>query len=355
MKSRVIYLFGGTFLALAGSAFFGSNLLDGGLTGRAIGSPAILEIIPIGRLRLKIKTGNVRHAGTDNSVYVQLNNRYADRFYLDNPGNDRERNRTNTWDLVIPGLHNVADITKLKIGKHGNDGWCIKSVELWLNDMSRPIYRGNRSSCYWIDGNDGHPSSVTISSRCLRGSRRCFDTVNNGWGFDLATELVEPTGISNRQIAQMVAGPVGDAIHYESVYWGRRYGSHYVDVRRKGGYGSKAVKVDLDLAYDMWGRDPWVDVDFEMHFSCNNGVLSSETRRLRTRHGGGGVLYWLGQAVRGIVWVATVSFVDIFPSPPMNAQNSQTSLGPLGCPTRLYIDYHGNLVFRGPWGQTRPD
>jgi hypothetical protein len=41
------------------------------------------------------------------------------------------------------------------------------------------------------------------------------------------------------------------------------------------------VHVDLDLAADVFGFDPEVDVDFDLRFSCSNGTIAVTTLNRR--------------------------------------------------------------------------
>ena len=326
------------------------------MTGAGTGMVSMLDALDIGSLELRVKTDGRRHANTDNSVYLQLTSRTRDRFYLDNPGNDRERNRIDRYGVAVEAIQKFSDITRLKIGKHGNDGWCIKRIELFANGMPNPIFRHQFSSCYWIDGNDGHPSSIYFSGNCIRGLSRCHGQSHARWEPDLNMLSNPPAGISNQDLRMMIAGPVGHELHSSSAYWGRRYGSKYVEVTRRGGSRSKTANVDLDMAYSMAAKDPWIDVDFRVTFDCVDRRFTTDMSHFKVRHGGGGWVYWLGRVFSTIVSVVTFGLVDLFPATaPGIGGGAGGYESPIGCPKKIYFNRSSYLVFEGPWFQQSSD
>ena len=129
---------------------------------------AALDDEPIWRAQIRLITADVSDAGSDDSVKVALSS--ANSTWLDYGRDDFERNTSYLYDLNMTGLKKFSDVSQIKIEKTGTDGWCLKSFELLLNDRS--VYSQSFSTCRWIDGNDGHLPSYTVSSSTLRNSTK---------------------------------------------------------------------------------------------------------------------------------------------------------------------------------------
>ncbi len=238
--------------------------------------PSNFEDVAVWRLQVKITTDGRSDANTDDKAYVQIGNSTQNRFYLDKGGDDRERNRTDVYDLVNVGVTKIRDIRFLKIAKQGTDGWCIKKVEILVNNVPTPIYQKTYSSCQWIDGNDGHPSSITIASHQLRQySQWKYTSQNQG------SIWFPPLGTLPRDMFEnIVESLFGHLRHVQNdlkgVYWGKKYGSRWVEASYKAG-PNPTIHFDLDLAKDVNNFfDPEVDVDFDLVFSCANGKITLE-------------------------------------------------------------------------------
>ncbi|MCR9117031.1 MAG: hypothetical protein NXI22_08830, partial [bacterium] len=84
------------------------------------------------RAQLRVKTANVKNAGTDDPVMARLGS--VPGTWLDVATDDRERGRTNLYDIGLFNVGNrgvaIRDIRSLTISKTGSDGWNIESLEL---------------------------------------------------------------------------------------------------------------------------------------------------------------------------------------------------------------------------------
>ena len=92
-----------------------------------------------------IKTSGIKNANTDDEVYVKFTGERTSKYFLDRAGDDREKNKINTYDIFDPNIGTIRDIKFMHIMIDGNDGWCVKSVELLVNDgddiaKKRPLY-----------------------------------------------------------------------------------------------------------------------------------------------------------------------------------------------------------------------
>ena len=240
--------------------------------------PARFEDVAVWRLQLKVTTDGRKDADTDDKVYIHLAGNSSKRFYLDKGGDDRERNRTDVYDIVNVGINKISDIRFLKLAKQGTDGWCIKKIELLVNNVSTPIYRKYYSNCKWIDGNDGHPSSLYIAGSQLRQY--------SGWKYTNQNQgkiWLPPLGnLPGSMFENIVESLFGHMRHVQDdlkgVYWGKKYGSRWVEATGKSG-ANPTLHLDLDLAKDVNNFfDPEVDVDFDLVFSCANGRITLELK-----------------------------------------------------------------------------
>ena len=238
--------------------------------------PANFDDVAVWRLQVKITTDGRKDANTDDEVYVHLNGNSSKRFYLDKGGDDREKNRTDVYDIVNTGITKIGDIRFLKLAKQGTDGWCIKKIEVLVNNVPTPIYRKYYSSCKWIDGNDGHPSSIYISGSQMRQY--------SGWKYTSQNQgkiWLPPLGNLPRDMFEnIVESMFGHLRHVnndlKSLYWGKKYGSRWVEASYKAN-SNPTIHFDLDLAKDVNNFfDPEVDVDFDLVFSCANGRITLE-------------------------------------------------------------------------------
>lgn len=243
--------------------------------GSAQAQAATLDTTPIWRTQIEVQTCDSSNAGTDDSVYVELNGS-GERFYLDLPGNDRERNETNIYDVVLPSVRDAGDITKITLHKEGTDAWCIRRVALYVNGIASPVFNQTiAGSGTTIDGDPGYLPSTTFSSATLRGSGM--------WNLSGARSAIVPTlnasgdfVIDHLAIESIITGVIGDRIHYNGLYWGGKHGSAYVESYHQAGDGPQTTHVDLDLKYETghwYLANPEVDIDFDLTIQCSAGKL----------------------------------------------------------------------------------
>lgn len=235
-----------------------------------------VENMLVHRAKLRVETCDKKHAGTDDPVYVRLtngNNR-ADQFYLDLPGDDRERNKVNNYDVILRDVVQVNDIQRMSIHKKGTDGWCVDSIALYLNNSSTPVFRKTYASGHWIDGNDGHQPSVYFSRSTLRASST-WNTAGSQAGMCAA-----PTRFSRGALENRIASLVGNSIATVSIelplvddielYWGGKNGDRHVEIKQ---VDDKTLKADLDLNLRKPFFNRELDVDWEMWATCSDRSL----------------------------------------------------------------------------------
>jgi len=213
------------------------------------------ENLPIWRVQFKLRTANVKDAGTDDDIKVELNNKHTN--WIDYARDDFERNDTFTYDLVLDNVKFLSNITQIKITKTGSDAWCLRSFELLVN--GKTIYfQDFGSSGRWIG--DGHPSVYTVDYATLRN--------NNYWKNYTLPSI--PMLITRAEIESRIEAIIGNYIHGTRLYWGHLHGRG-VEAWKKNG---KTLHFDLDLALEVkYWFDPEVDIDFDLNISCTNGKI----------------------------------------------------------------------------------
>lgn len=283
------------------------------------------ENMPIWRLQLKVLTDGRENAGTDDEVYVKFQNTAGSHYFLDRAGNDRERNETNVYDIVDPNVNTIQDIKMLTLGIIGDDGWCVKRVELLINDWPTPIFRKSYSTCQWLDHDSGKSPTLYISGSELRSYA--------GWRYNSANRGIwmPPTIIKNSTLVAIVESYVGHLMNLEDdlkdFEYGKKQGQHYVVAKK---VAADKLHFDLDLAYTK-GIDLETDLDFDMLINCQNNNLSLQFVNVK------------GQLEIPIISSLVRVFKKDFASMKIDNFGFQSQV-PL-CPS-IRIDDNGNILLR---------
>jgi hypothetical protein len=144
--------------------------------------------------------------------------------------------------------------------KWGKDGWCLKELELFINEAS---YYREKPDCRWIDGDDGHEPTYTIPGNRLHAVPNHFS-------------IVPGQSLTRQDVTSLVESAVGHAVTQDTTLsWGELDGSVYIDVTRKDRF---TYHVDLDLTANLKGDDPEVDMDFDIYFQCRGTQLTVAVR-----------------------------------------------------------------------------
>jgi hypothetical protein len=243
----------------------------------ATSKPAFNDVA-ICRIQLKVKTNTIKNADSDSPVWVQLNAKDAP-FFLNLGGNDREKGHTNIYDVLSTNINKIGDIKMIKMGISGGDGWNFREIELIVNGVG--IYKKTFSSSgQWIDSNDkSHPKSYTVSTKTLRNYPN--------WNYNSRTNHLykAPVMIPVSMIKSFVESAVGNSLfEVKEITWGHLSGSEYVAVKR---INDHTLRFDLDLTYKIDNLpDPAVDVDFDLVFTCDNGVISTSVENYKAKVSG---------------------------------------------------------------------
>ncbi|QEG33763.1 PLAT/LH2 domain-containing protein [Bythopirellula goksoeyrii] len=231
-----------------------------------------IENEPVYRVQMRVKTANVKDAGTDDAVEVRLGSLPA--TWLDLAINDRERGQTDLYDISLLNVGNrgvmIRDIRNLNISKTGSNGWCIETIELLVN--GRVIYKTTFPGGQWLDNSKGKSPTLLIGTSGLRANAKWKEFTSPG-----------PSLLIKRlELEQRIESIIGHHIHADKrVKWGKLYGRG-VEVSYKD---SKTLHVDLDLMLDVKGLESGLDFDFDIQVSSRNGAIDLTVTNFETRIG----------------------------------------------------------------------
>lgn len=263
------------YLAFASGFVFAQNIKPIMVTGVQIQPPAFEEA-PIFRIQLKLTTGVGASASTDETPYVQFNDDDK-RFYLYRPIDNFEEGLTDTYDILTSAISKIKDIKYIRFGLTGTDGWCVKKVQLLLNNNPVPVFIKE----YPSHGNciDNRGSFVIPGSEL----RQC-----TSWAYDAQHRNLwqSPAVISKDIIKSMVEGAIGNQLNYTSGFaWGDKSGidTRWGDAVELKKTGNQTLHFDLDLQRTLYGPNPEVDVDFDLVFGCVAGKVVTSIQNFKTR------------------------------------------------------------------------
>jgi hypothetical protein len=230
--------------------------------------------VPIYRIQLKVKTNNIENAATDSPVWIKFKSGEAP-YFLNNSGDDREKSKVDVYDIIAPYIQKIRDIQMIHIEIDGTDGWNLTEVELLVNNVTffKKTY-GNGGQ--WLDRNNKkYRQSLAFNQNTIRNNNPYFgfERTNVSGGTNRNIQIMQPpTMIKAEMIKSLIEGTVGNALYYvRNVSWGKKYGSDYITVKKKD---SNTFTVDLDLKYELDNMpDAEFDVDFDIQFICENGVI----------------------------------------------------------------------------------
>ena len=231
------------------------------------------ENVSIYRLQLRIKTGSMKHAGTNSPVYTVMNEDEG-AYTLNLSKDDREKGQTDVYDIMSTSIKKIKDIDKLVIANRGDDAWNVQQVEVLVNNVVifKRTFRGRQA---WIEGRSKkYKSRIELNRTQLRNSSM--------WGYNSTTKNIykAPKTLPVKMIKSQIESLVGNAMRYtDSFTWGKRNGKEYVSIKKVDDF---TLHVDLDLKQRgfMNLKDSETDVDFHIKFRYYNGKLRTEIKNL---------------------------------------------------------------------------
>ena len=314
--------------------------------------------VAICRVQVQVKTNNFKGAESDAPVFVRLNSK-DDPFYLNLSHNDRERNRTDTYDFLSPHVNKIKDIQFIQMEIKGRDGWNIKEINLIVNNIK--IYSRKFTNGYWLDiDHKQRKKKLYIPRRTLEQypNYRYNRFTKNIWR--------GPSSIPKGMIDDLVESAVGNTLYKtKKISWGKKQGRFFIESKR---INKNTLRYDLDLSYEINNApNVEIDVDFDLVFTCNNGIIKTQVKNYKSK--AYGTMKFLvenmkrfdkylykgcaqipnpkGQlACYGGVWLVG-KLLDFNFLPPQS-QNQLGSPGNIGlskdCSKALHLDSMGNLL-----------
>ena len=250
-----------------------------------------IEQLPVWRVQLRIHTCNQDKAGTDSKVYVRLTDRPNERFWLNQGGDDRKRNETEIYDVILTHpttgaalINTVRDIDQLTIGINGDDRWCFDRIDLLINnpyDRKSTAANYRRYSIYdysaqqTIAKKSGFRSEFTIQGRTLRSHRRWSlsgSTLNFPW---VTSMTIQNIGLQREVMEEIIEASVGHEMgpggSLKDRNWGRKRGRTHVGILHKSSHDDNEARLDLDIAPSRL-----MDAEIRFKLECGGGNLNAE-------------------------------------------------------------------------------
>jgi hypothetical protein len=227
------------------------------------------------RIEIKLVTGRGSGAGTDDPVYVQLNNE-DQHFYLVKGKDNFTEGGSDTYEFISKKIIYVKDIQFIKFGVGGEDGVCITKIELFINNslVFNKTFPGTTGQCVDVTASSLLPAYEIPGEELRR---------HGSWKYKSSDgkERIPPHIASKDWLLLLIEASIGNRLYQEGgkfqwgtesfvigfgTLWGKAVEAEYSI------YGS-LLKVDLDLEMDHRGKNQEVDVDFNLRFKCNNGMV----------------------------------------------------------------------------------
>lgn len=243
-------------------------------------NPILPSETPIWKIKLRVEVADVKKAGTDDPVYVKFKGNR--KFYLDSGWNDFDSDdsvKDTTYDIApaVFKAYQLKDIDHFILSKEGTDGLCIRAITIKINDDTKPIfykYYGNsKSTCKWIDGNDGHDRRLYFSKSQLKS--------NTSWYLkDHIKAILPPSIISGYDLRHSIETNLGDQLKSnpelskEKITWDR-HGDKAVEFDGKS--TRKKVRIDIDLKKKGKAKGikytAELNVDFDLVLKCEDNTV----------------------------------------------------------------------------------
>jgi hypothetical protein len=250
-------------------------------TSSALVRPRFEEMV-VFRIQLRLTTGKGSGAGTDDPVYVQLNNGDK-KFYLIKGIDNFKEGSTVVYDVLSDNVKKVKDIEFLRFGIEGDDGACLKRIDLLLNGSGTAVFSKlypTASGACMDNGSSSLSPTIEFSGSQLRTA--------TSWGYtDLTRNIMwrPPTQISKLWMVSLVEASIGNQIQHQGsgLQWGSTDGINTIwgDAVEVARVNDHTLHFDLDLQRDVAGPNTEIDIDFDLDFHCTNGSLSFDIENLK--------------------------------------------------------------------------
>ena len=167
------------------------------------------ETMPIWRLQAWVLLGDVKDAGTDDSVSLQIGD--SQSYWLDYGRNDFERRSDFTYDIPFnpDQVDSMDDIWSLNLSKTGDDGMCVSELQLLVNGAV--VFEWTSNPCIWLDNDKGDNRTLSFSREELRANPYWQENpAMPPYSTDGSTvELRIPRG----ELESRIEGIIGNSVH----------------------------------------------------------------------------------------------------------------------------------------------
>jgi hypothetical protein len=217
-----------------------------------------------------VTTSGYENANSDSGLHVQFRNSTRSIYYLNNGGDDREKNKTDTYDILDSDIKTISNIQFMKFTIKGNDGWCFSKIELLVNGAPIPVFRKTFSGKKCIDKYGDSGAVFQIAGSELRNSPTWKHSNSN------RAIWLPPSIIKRITLENMVESYVGHLMKSDpdmkknDLTYGYKNGNRYVEATKKT---KNKLHFDLDLK-SHYGISFEVDVDFDLVIKCQNNELA---------------------------------------------------------------------------------
>ena len=95
-----------------------------------------------GNYHIEVRTCDVKDAGTDSRVEARVNGSTTSSGWilLDNPGDDRERGRTDVYDKTLSDLGTISSIDIYFANNDDSPHWCLEEITIRRPDGVTTIH-----------------------------------------------------------------------------------------------------------------------------------------------------------------------------------------------------------------------
>jgi len=254
----------------------------------AVGYTRNAEDLPVWRIQLYVRVGDVSDGGTDDREFLvalqsSLDNHgpNGNRLWLDHAPrligtagwlplwlDDLARASEFTYDLTLDNVSQLADITEITMIKNGEDAVAIAEIALHVNgrEVFRKHFGESASTCLWLGESGGHQRYFTIGHAELRASP--------GWQGYPSQPPNPPFRWENDEIVSRFEATVGDSIHGTAAHWRQATRPVLVTTSVEGEQAQQVfVRLLLHADSGHWFvPDPDITLSFTLQLSitCND-------------------------------------------------------------------------------------
>lgn len=223
------------------------------------------DTVKIHSLIIESTTYTHSYNGTDDAVYVKFNDAMPP-YYLDNSGDDREKNQVDRYYIVDKHIKRIGDIKYIKLVKQGHDSWTYYDLKIIVN--GQVIFSGRKNDP------QGFPVVVVLNEGDFQPEALyVFNTLrsNQFWNLSDLDILKQPQSINRDELIKTMESMVGSSMHYaangKKYDWDKSNNGHNVTM-----YGSRSY-AEFELFVTENTRKKNLTVRVESSLTNNDAVF----------------------------------------------------------------------------------